>query len=178
MASVVRVAVSTVQTIWKAHGLVPHRFQQFKLSNDSQFVEKLHDIFGLYVSPPAHALVLSIDEKWQIQALDRTQPGLPLKKGRGTMMTHDYKRNGMATLFAALNVLDGTVIGQNMRRPLAIHGRFCFGRYWIIGMVHRGKRTSGPAYTLGLVNSVAGHVPIPCWVIAKITGNRLCDSIG
>ena len=79
-------------------------------------MEKLHDIVGLYVSPPAHAVVLSIDEKSQIQALDRTQPGLPMKKGRGATMTHDYKRNGTTTLFAALNVLDGTVIGQNMQR--------------------------------------------------------------
>jgi transposase len=115
MAGVVGVAASTVQMIWKAHGLVPHRFRQFKLSNDPLFVEKLHDIVGLYVSPPAHAVVLSIDEKSQIQALDRTQPGLPLKKGRGATMTHDYKRNGTTTLFAALNVLDGTVIGQNMQ---------------------------------------------------------------
>jgi hypothetical protein len=115
MAAVAGVAASTVQTIWKAHGLAPHRFRQFKLSNDPRFVEKLHDIVGLYVSPPAHAVVLSIDEKSQIQALDRTQPGLPLKKGRGATMTHDYKRNGTTTLFAALNVLDGTVIGQNMQ---------------------------------------------------------------
>ncbi len=106
MASVAGVAASTVQTIWKAHGLVPHRFRQFELSNDPRFVEKLHDIVGLYVSPPAHAVVLSIDEKSQIQALDRTQPGLPLKKGRGATMTHEYKRNGTTTLFAALNVLD------------------------------------------------------------------------
>ncbi len=116
MAKVAGVAASTVQAIWKAHGLVPHRFRQFKLSNDPRFVEKLHDIVGLYVSPPAHAVVLSIDEKSQIQALDRTQPGLPLKKGRGATMTHDYKRNGTTTLFAALNVLDGTVIGANMQR--------------------------------------------------------------
>ena len=93
-------------------------FRQFKLSNDpADLCQKLHDIVGLYVSPPAHAVVLSIDEKSQIQALDRTQPGLPLKKGRGATMTHDYKRNGTTTLFAALNVLDGTVIGQNMQRP-------------------------------------------------------------
>jgi len=116
MAKVAGVAASTVQTIWKAHGLVPHRFRQFKLSNDPRFVEKLHDIVGLYVSPPAHAVVLSINEKSQIQALDRTQPGLPLKKGRGATMTHDYKRNGTTTLFAALNILDGTVIAQNMQR--------------------------------------------------------------
>ena len=116
MAKVAGVAASTVQTIWKAHGLAPHRFRQFKLSNDPAFASKLHDIVGLYVSPPAHAVVLSIDEKSQIQALDRTQPGLPMKKGRGATMTHDYKRNGTTTLFAALNVLDGTVIGQNMQR--------------------------------------------------------------
>jgi transposase len=117
MAKVSGVAASTVQTIWKAHGLAPHRFRWFKLSNDPAFASKLHDIVGLYVSPPAHAVVLSIDEKSQIQALDRTQPGLPMKKGRGATMTHDYKRNGTTTLFAALNVLDGTVIGQNMQRP-------------------------------------------------------------
>lgn len=116
MAKAVGVAASTVQGIWKAHGLSPHRWRQFKLSNDPAFVEKLTDIVGLYVSPPAHAVVLSIDEKSQIQALDRTQAGLPLKKGRGATVTHDYKRNGTTTLFAALNVLDGTVIGQNMQR--------------------------------------------------------------
>ena len=88
----------------------------FKLSNDPAFAEKLHDIVGLYVDPPAHAVVLSVDEKSQIQALDRTQPGLPMKKGRGATMTHDYKRHGTTTLFAALNVLDGTVIGRNMQR--------------------------------------------------------------
>jgi transposase len=116
MAKVTGMAISTVQKIWKTHGLAPHRWRQFKLSNDPAFVEKLHDVVGLYIDPPAHAVVLSVDEKSQIQALDRTQPGLPLKKGRGQTMTHDYKRNGTTTLFAALNVLDGTVIGQNMQR--------------------------------------------------------------
>ncbi|HVK91095.1 MAG TPA: IS630 family transposase [Mycoplana sp.] len=116
MAKLVGVAASTVQAIWKAHGLAPHRWRAFKLSKDPAFVEKLHDVVGLYVDPPAHAVVLSVDEKSQIQALDRTQPGLPLKKGRGATMTHDYKRNGTTTLFAALNVLDGTVIGRNMAR--------------------------------------------------------------
>ena len=116
MAKVAGIAASTVQAIWKAHGLAPHRWRSFKLSNDPAFVEKLTDIVGLYVAPPAHAVVLSVDEKSQIQALDRTQPGLPLKKGRGATMTHDYKRNGTTTLFAALNVLDGSVIGQNMAR--------------------------------------------------------------
>ena len=116
MAKASGVAASTVQAIWKAHGLAPHRWRQFKLSNDPAFVEKLTDVVGLYVAPPAHAVVLSIDEKSQIQALDRTQPGLPLKKGRGATLTHDYKRNGTTTLFAALNILEGTVIGQNMAR--------------------------------------------------------------
>ena len=109
MAKAVGLAVSTVQSIWRAHGLAPHRWRSFKLSNDPAFAEKLHDIVGLYVSPPAHAVVLSFDEKSQIQALDRTQPGLPMKKGRLGTMTHDYKRHGTTTLFAALNVLDGTV---------------------------------------------------------------------
>ena len=116
MAKAVGLAVSTVQSIWKAHGLAPHRWRSFKLSNDPAFAEKLTKIVGLYVDPPAHAVVLSFDEKSQIQALDRTQPGLPMKKGRAGTMTHDYKRHGTTTLFAALNVLDGTVIGQNMQR--------------------------------------------------------------
>ncbi len=116
MAKVIRVSVSSVQRIWRKHGLQPHRIRQFKLSNDKHFAEKLRDVVGLYVDPPAHAVVLSFDEKSQIQALDRTQPGLPLKKGRCGTMTHDYKRNGTTTLFAALNVLDGSVIGQCMQR--------------------------------------------------------------
>jgi transposase len=116
MAKVAGVAASTVQGIWKAHGLSPHRWRAFKLSRDPEFAKKLTDIVGLYVDPPAHAVVLSIDEKSQIQALDRTQPGLPMKKGRAGTMTHDYKRHGTTTLFAALNILDGTVIGQNMQR--------------------------------------------------------------
>ncbi len=116
MAKAVGLAVATVQKIWKAHGLAPHRWRVFKLSGDPAFVDKLHAIVGLYVSPPAHAVVLSVDEKSQIQALDRTQPGLPLKKGRGATMTHDYKRHGTTTLFAALNVLEGTVFGRNMQR--------------------------------------------------------------
>src|SRR5258707_2367268 len=116
MAKVVDISASSVQRIWRAHGLQPHRVKQFKLSTDPQFVDKLRDIVGLYVDPPAHAAVLSVDEKSQIQALDRTQPGLPMKPGRAGTMTHDYKRHGTTTLFAALNVLDGTVIGRNMQR--------------------------------------------------------------
>jgi transposase len=110
MAKATGLSESTIGRIWREHGLKPHRVETFKLSNDPQFVEKLQDIIGLYVSPPEHAIVLSCDEKSQIQALDRTQPGLPIKHGRCGTMTHDYKRNGTTSLFAALNVLDGTII--------------------------------------------------------------------
>jgi transposase len=123
MAKAAGLSVSSVQRIWRAHGLQPHRMRQFKLSNDPRFVDKLRDVVGLYVDPPAHAIVLSVDEKSQIQALDRTQPGLPLKKGRAGTMTHDYERHGTTTLFAAMNVLDGTVIGRNMQR-IAIRSSF------------------------------------------------------
>jgi transposase len=105
-----------VRRIWRAHGLKPHRVETFKISNDPAFAEKLEDIVGLYLNPPEHALVLCVDEKSQIQALDRTQPGLPLKRGRGTTMTHDYKRNGTATLFAALNAANGEVYGLCQER--------------------------------------------------------------
>lgn len=116
MAKAAGVSEKTIRRIWKAHGLKPHLSRTFKLSNDKRFTEKLEDVVGLYLNPPEHALVLSCDEKSQIQALDRTQPGLPIKKGRAGTMTHDYKRNGTTTLFAALNTLDGTVIGSHMNR--------------------------------------------------------------
>jgi len=116
MAKAMGVSLRTVQRIWQAHKLQPHRLRTFKRSNDPNFVAKLEDIVGLYMTPPAHALVLSIDEKSQIQALDRTQPGLPLKPGKCGTMTHDYVRNGTTTLFAALNILDGTVIGRCMQK--------------------------------------------------------------
>ena len=116
MAKAIGISASSVQRIWRLHGLQPHRVKQFKLSTDPRFAAKLRDIVGLYVDPPAHAVVLSVDEKSQIQALDRTQPGLPIKPGRAGTMTHDYKRHGSTTLFAALNILDGTVIGRNMQR--------------------------------------------------------------
>ena len=106
----------TVQRIWKQHRLQPHRLETFKFSNDPLFVEKLRDVVGLYLNPPDHALVLSVDEKSQIQALDRTQPLLPLRPGIPARQTHDYKRHGTTTLFAALNMLDGKVIGQCMPR--------------------------------------------------------------
>ena len=116
MAKVAGVSLRSVQRIWEAHHLQPHRVRTFKRSNDPRFAEKLADIVGLYLDPPTQAVVLSIDEKSQIQALDRTQPGLPRKPGRCGTMTHDYKRHGTTTLFAALNVLEGTVIGRCMQR--------------------------------------------------------------
>jgi transposase len=106
------ISASAVGRIWRAHGLKPHRVKSFKLSNDPNFIEKLEDIVGLYLDPPEHALVLCCDEKTQIQALDRTQPGLPMKRGRGKTMTHDYKRNGVTTLFAALDMLTGQVLSM------------------------------------------------------------------
>jgi len=116
MAKVIGVSLRTVQRIWQAHKLQPHRIRTFKRSNDPDFITKLEDIVGLYMAPPAHAVVLSVDEKSQIQALDRTQPGLPLKPGKSGTMSHDYVRNGTTTLFAALNTLDGTVIGRCMQK--------------------------------------------------------------
>jgi len=116
MAKAAGLSLRTVQRIWAAHQLQPHRVRNFKRSRDPQFAAKMTAIVGLYVDPPAHAVALSIDEKSQIQALDRTQPGLPLKRGRCGTMTHDYKRHGTTTLFAALNTLDGTVIGRCMQR--------------------------------------------------------------
>ena len=116
MAREAGVSPSSVGRIWAAHGLKPHRVKTFKLSNDKRFAEKLEDIVGLYLSPPEHAMVFSCDEKSQIQALDRTQPGLPMKKGRCQTMTHDYKRNGTTSLFAALNTADGSVIGTCMTK--------------------------------------------------------------
>lgn len=116
MAAELGVSAASVSRHWRANGLKPHVVRSFKISRDPRFVEKLEDIVGLYMSPPEHALVLCCDEKSQVQALDRTQPGLPMKKGRAATMTHDYKRNGTTTLFAALNVLDGQVIGQCQQR--------------------------------------------------------------
>lgn len=112
LARSVGTSPASVQRVWQSHGLKPHRAETFKLSHDPHFQEKLEDIVGLYIHPPQHALVFSADEKSQIQALERTQPGLPMKKGRGQTLTHDYKRHGTTTLFAALNILDGTVLSQ------------------------------------------------------------------
>jgi transposase len=111
MAKAQGVSHSTIQRIWDAHGLQPHRVKNFKLSSDKRFEEKLTDVVGVYLNPPDKAVVLCVDEKTQVQALDRTQPGLPMKKGRCGTMTHDYKRNGTTCLFAAMNVLEGKVLG-------------------------------------------------------------------
>jgi len=119
MAEAAEVSPFVVWKIWKAHGLKPHLTRTFKVSNDPRFAEKVEDIVGLYLNPPEHAVVFSVDEKTQIQALDRSQPGLPLKKGRCGTMTHDYKRHGTTTLFAALNTLDGTVVAQTMPKHRA-----------------------------------------------------------
>lgn len=116
MAQAAGVSASTVGRIWRRHGLKPHRVRRFKISRDPKFAEKLEAIVGLYLAPPQRALVLCVDEKSQIQALDRTQPGLPLRQGRQRTITHDYKRHGTTTLFAALNTLDGQVIGACLPR--------------------------------------------------------------
>ncbi len=116
MAKAAGISYTSVQRIWRAHGLKPHLVKTFKVSRDKNFAAKVEDVVGLYLNPPDKALVLCVDEKSQIQALDRTQPGLPMKKGRAGTMTHDYKRNGTTTLFAALNMLDGKVIGTCLPR--------------------------------------------------------------
>ena len=119
LAKELGVGHTTVQRVWKAHGLKPHLVRTFKLSNDPNFAEKVVDVVGLYLNPPDKAVVLCVDEKSQIQALDRTQPGLPMKKGRAETMTHDYKRHGTTTLFAALDVKTGEVIGECLPRHRA-----------------------------------------------------------
>ena len=116
MAAQVEVSAASVHRLWREHKLKPHRVKGFKVSNDPLFEERLRDVIGLYMEPPEKAIVFSVDEKSQIQALDRTQPGLPLKPGKAGTMTHDYKRNGTTTLFAALNVHEGTVIGECLPR--------------------------------------------------------------
>jgi hypothetical protein len=125
MAAASGLSLRSVQRIWAAHGLQPHRVRRFKLSPDPAFAAKLRDVVGLYLDPPAHSLVLSVDEKSQIQALDRTQPGLPMKKGRAGTMTHDYIRNGTTTLFAALNVLTARS-SASAWRAIATRSSFVF----------------------------------------------------
>ena len=148
----------TVARIWDSHGLQPHRVRSFKLSRDKHFVEKLTDVVGLYLNPPDKALVLCVDEKSQIQALDRTQPGLPMKKGRCGTMTHDYVRHGTTTLFAALNVLDGTVIGS------------CFDRHRheeFLKFLRRVDRQTPPGLDLHLIvdnYSTHKHPKVKNWI--------------
>ena len=134
MAQSQGISKSTVNNIWRAHKLQPHRTKTFKLSRDPKFLEKMTDVVGLYLNPPQEGMVLCVDEKSEIQALDRTQPGLPIKKGRCGTMTHDYKRNGTTTLFAALEILQGKVVGQCHAR----HRRQEFLRF----SVPAGRRVS------------------------------------
>ena len=152
MARAHGVSPATVQRIWDAHGLHPHRTRTVKLSRDQRFVEKLTDVVGLYLHPPDKAIVLCVDEKSQMQALDRTQPGLPLKKGRCGTMTHDSKRHGTTTLFAALQVLEGKVIGQ------------CFPRHTnreFLRFLRRLDREFPPKLTLHLILDTYGTTRIP-----------------
>ena len=162
LAKAAGVSLRSVQRILEAHQLAPHRIRSFKLSNDPKFADKLKDIVGLYVDPPAHAVVLSVDEKSQIQALDRTQPGLPMKPGRAGTMTHDYKRHGTTTLFAALNILDGTVIGRNMKRHR--HQEFIRFLNVIDAQVRSARRSMPSSTTMPLTNtprSANGSTNIP-----------------
>jgi len=145
MAAVLEVSPSTVMRHWQANGLKPHLVRGFKISRDPKSIEKLEDIVGLYMFPPEHALVLCCDEKSQVQALDRPQPGLPLKKAPAQTMTHDCRRHGTTTLFAALNVLDGQVIGQ------------CQQRHTHAELLRRGVFTSVPELEAAINEYVAHH---------------------
>jgi transposase len=149
LAPVAAVSPSTIGRIWRAHGLKPHRVKSFKLSNDPRFAEKLADVVPLYLHPPAGAVVIAVDEKTQIQALDRTQPGLPWKKGRCGTMTHDYKRHGTTTLFAGMNVADGSIISTFM--PTHNH------RDWIrfLKLIH--KQTPGNQDVHLILDNYAAH---------------------
>src|SRR3979490_671290 len=158
LAKAAGVTPRSVQRILEAHQLAPHRIRTFKLSNDPKFAEKLKDVVGLYLDPPAHAVVLSIDEKSQIQALDRTQPGLPIKPGRCQTMTHDYKRHGTTTLFAALSVLDGTVIGRCMQR----HRHREFIRF--LNAVERQVATGKPIHVVLDNYATHKHPKVLAWL--------------
>ena len=152
------VSPATVARIWDAHGLAPHRTRAFKLSRDPRFSEKLTDVVGLYLDPPDRAIVLCIDEKSQIQALDRTQPSLPMKKGRAGTYTHDYKRNGTTTLFAALDVLEGTVIGE-------CHARHRHQEF--LAFLRRLDRSYEPGLDLHLIldnYGTHGHPTVAAWL--------------
>ena len=149
LAQAVGTSEASVRRVWRAFGLKPHRVNTFKLSRDPHFMEKLEDIVGLYLHPPQHALVFSVDEKSQIQALQRTQPGLPMKKGRGQTMTHDYKRHGTTTLFAALNILDGTVLSQCRSRHT--------NQDWIAFLRHIDQHTPADKSIHVIADNYAAH---------------------
>ena len=149
LAKAVGIGHGAVQKIWAAHGLKPHLVRRFKLSTDQRFAEKLRDVVGLYIDPPERALVLSVDEKSQMQALDRTQPGLPMKRGKAGTMTHDYKRHGTTTLFAALDILSGKVIGQCMLKHRAVE---------FVRFLRRIDKTTPPELDLHLIlDNYAAH---------------------
>ena len=158
MAAAVGLSKSTIGRIWRAHGLRPHRVETFKVSNDPDFAKKLEDIVGLYLAPPENAVVFSVDEKSQIQALDRTQPGLPLKKGRAGTMTHDYKRHGTTTLFAALNVLTGAVVG--VCQPSHTHAE------WLkfLKRIHRETPKSKQVHVICDNYSTHKHPTVRAWL--------------
>jgi transposase len=159
MASAAGVSEASVRRVWHAHGLKPHRVETFKVSRDPRFAEKLEDIVGLYLNPPQHALVFSVDEKSQIQALDRSQPGLPLKKGRGETMTHDYKRHGTTTLFAALNVLDGKVLSQ-CRAKHTHQDWICFLR-----LLNRNTEKEKQIHVIADNYSAHKHANVERWLV-------------
>ena len=167
MAARQGVSKSTINNIWRSHNLKPHRVKPFKLSRDAKFLEKLTDVVGLYLNPPQQAIVLCGDEKSQIQALDRTQPGLPLKKGRWGTMTHDYKRNGTTSLFAALEVLQGRVIGQcyeRHRQPKV------FGRC-LLCHADAGEGTQQTIQSIGVCLTVFGQETNAKYLVSKCIGN-------
>ncbi len=158
VAKAVGVSLRAVQRLWQAHRLQPHRIRTFKKSSDPAFAAKVEDIVGLYMNPPAHAVVLSIDEKSQIQALDRTQPGLPLKPGKCGTMTHDYKRHGTTTLFAALNVLDGTVLGRCMHK----HRHQEFIRF--LNAIERAVPAGKPIHAIADNYATHKHPKVLAWL--------------
>ena len=159
LAPLTEMSPSTIGRIWRAHGLKPHRVKSFKLSNDPRFAEKLEDVVPLYLHPPAGAVVISVDEKCQIQALDRTQPGLPWKKGRCGTMTHDYKRHGTTTLFAGMNVADGSIISTFM--PTHTH------QDWIrfLKLIH--KQTPGDKDIHLILDNYSAHKTPEVWAWLK-----------
>jgi len=161
MAKEMGVSPATVQRVWDAHGLKPHLTRTFKLSRDPKFVEKLTDVVGLYLNPPEKAVVLCVDEKSQIQALDRTQPGLPMKRGRAGTMTHDYKRHGTTSLFAALNVLDGKVVGQCLPR----HRHQEFLRF--LGKIEREFPGNAPLHLILDNYGTHTHPKVKEWLAAR-----------